>query len=672
MNFVCEKDGALYFKRRKEILEISAYGDGLRVRATQNVKFGEKNWILTEKPRVGEISIGDSAASISNGKIRAEITDFGKITFFNADGKTLLKEYYRSWDFGVDFKNDLDQIVMSRHAARNYVACGGNLYKTSVSFEANDEKLFGMGQYQNGLLNLKGSTLELAQKNTQISVPFLISSNGYGFLWNNPSIGAATFASNITKWQSDGCYQIDYWITAGDTPSEILQNYIEISGTPPMMPDYAMGFWQCKLRYRTQDELLNVAREYYRRKIPVSVIVIDFFHWTNQGDWRYDLRYFPEPKKMADELNEMGIKLMVSVWPTVDRNSIHYGEMYDNDLLVRVDKGISVTMDCFGFEQFIDMTNPCAREYIYNICSESYVKNGVELFWLDEAEPEYTNQDFDIYRYFEGPAIECANEYPMYYSKAFYDGMRAAGKQNPINLVRCAWASSQKYGALVWSGDVPSTFTYLKYQYTAGLNMGLAGIPWWTADIGGFHGGNIYDKDFQELLVRWFEFGCFLPVMRLHGDREPHDNTPLGPDGGGMCGTGAGNEVWSYPKEVEEILVKYIGVRTLLKPYISEAMREAHEKGTPVIKPLFYDYPDDLNAWEDNEEYLFGHNILVAPVMHRGVRERRVYLPLGVDWVESISGKTYPGGQYVNADADLNRIPVFFKKGFCAELIGKF
>lgn len=672
MDFVKEVNGALYFKRRKEILEISAYGKGLRVRATQNVKFGDKNWILTGQNGRADITIGENTASISNGKIRAEITDFGKITFYNERGEVLLKEFYRSWDFGIDFKEDLDQIVMSRHVARKYVPVGGNLYKTTLSFEANDEKLFGMGQYQNGLLNLKGATLELAQKNTQISVPFLISSKGYGFMWNNPSVGTATFASNITKWEAEGTYQIDYWITAGDTPKEILKNYTDISGTVPMMPEYAMGFWQCKLRYRTEDEVLSVAREYYKRKIPVSVMVVDFFHWTNQGDWRYDLRYFPEPQKMAEELNEMGMKLMVSVWPTVDRNSVHFWEMNDKDYLVRVDKGIAVTMDCFGFEQFIDVTNPEAREYIYNICSESYVKNGVELFWLDEAEPEYTNQDFDLYRYFDGPAIECANEYPMYYSKAFYDGMRAAGKKNPINLVRSAWLSSQKYGALVWSGDVPSTFTYLRYQYTAGLNMGLAGIAWWTADIGGFHGGNIYDKDFRELLVRWFEFGCFLPVMRLHGDREPHDNTPLGPDGGGMCGTGAGNEVWSYPKEVEDILVKYIGVRTLLKPYISEVMREAHESGTPVIKPLFYDYPEDSSAWEDKEEYLFGHDILVAPVMYKGVREREVYLPLGTEWTDSLSGKVYFGGQSVKVKAELNRIPVFFKGGACKELIGKF
>ena len=156
-----------------------------------------------------------------------------------------------------------------------------------------------------------------------------------------------------------------------------------------------------------------------------------------------------------------------------------------------------------------------------------------------------------------------------------------------MNLIRCAWVGSQRYGALAWSGDVPSTFTQLKNQVKAGLNMGIAGIPWWTADIGGFHGGNIHDPAFQELLMRWFQFGAFCPVMRLHGDRDPHDQAPLGTTGGGMCGTGASNEVWSYPKEVEDMMVYYIGLRNRLRPYIAHAMEQAHQTGTPVIRPLF-------------------------------------------------------------------------------------
>lgn len=672
MNFVKEVDGRLLFKRRKELLEISAYGKGLRIRFTQNVKFGEKNWVLTEESGAADIVVGEKKAEIRNGKIKAVVTDFGKISFFNDKGELILKEFYRSWDFGTENFEDVDQIVMVRTPARRYVAVGGNLYRTTVSFEANkDEKIFGMGQYQNALLNLKGSSLELAQKNTQASVPFYISSLGYGFMWNNPSIGKAVFAENITEWTSEGCYQADYWITAEDTPAEILSDYTEISGRVPMMPDYAMGFWQCKLRYQTQEELLSVAREYHRRNIPVGVMVVDFFHWPQQGDWRFDEKYWPDVKSMTAELKAMDMKLMVSVWPTVDRNSVHYQEMYENDYLVRCDKGIAVTMDCFGFEQFIDVTNPDAREYLFDICKESYLDQGVELFWLDEAEPEYTNQDFDIYRYYDGPAVECANEYPMQYSKAYYEGMQKMGIENPINLVRCAWLGSQKYGALVWSGDVPSTFTQLKNQYAAGLNMGLAGVAWWTADIGGFHGGNIHDPAFWELLCRWFEFGCFLPVMRLHGDREPHDKKPLGTVGGGMVGSGADNEIWSYSPEVEKILTKYIGVRNLLKPYTKRTMEEAHLFGKPVIRTLFYEFPEDKECWEDHEEYLYGANILVSPVLYAGMRERKVYLPKGSDWVYASNGQTIRGGTTVKVKAEIDKIPVFFKEGTCKNLIGK-
>ncbi len=662
MQYVREKDGKLIFRRRRELVEISAWGDGLRVRATENREFADLPWALdTPMQRPAKITLSETEANIENGDIQAIITDYGKISFYNKEDKLLLKEYYRSWDYGTENWRDLDQITMMRRAARTYAAAGGDRYRVSVRFEANDEKLFGMGQYQQSRLDLKGSVLELEQKNTQASVPFLLSSKGYGFFWNNPAIGRASLGTNFTEFEAYSTRQIDYWVTAGDTPAQILERYAAVVGLPPMMPDYAMGFWQCKLRYATQDELLSVAREYKKRNIPLSVIVVDFFHWTQQGDWCYDPRYWPDPEGMARELEEMGVKLMVSVWPTVDRKSVHYREMEERDLLVRCDKGLPVTMDCFGFEQFIDMTNPEAREYLWKICKNNYRDKGVGLFWLDEAEPEYTKADWDIYRYYEGPALECANRYPVHYARAFYEGEKADGEELPINLIRCAWAGSAKYGALVWSGDVPSTFTQLKNQYAAGLHMGLAGIPWWTADIGGFHGGNIKEPAFWELLLRWFQFATYLPVMRLHGDRDPHDKPPIGADGGGMCASGADNEVWSYPPYISDAMTKYIHVRDSMKDYIREAMREAHEKGTPVIKPLFYDFPQDKDCWEDHEEFLFGHDILVCPVFHVGIRMREVYFPKEADWVAE-DGTVYPGGLTCTVAAPLDTIPVFRKQ----------
>ena len=413
------------------------------------------------------------------------------------------------------------------------------------------------------------------------------------------------------------------------------------------------------------EELLGVAREYYRRKIPLSVIVLDFFHWPHQGDWTFDREYFPDPEAMIQELKEMGIRLMVSVWPTVDRKSVNYEEMKERDLLIRTNRGIQAAMECFGMEEFMDSTNPQAREFIWKTVKKNYFDKGVALFWLDEAEPEFTAADFDLYRYYDGSALECANEYPVGYAQAFYDGMRAAGVENPINLIRCAWAGSQKYGALVWSGDVPSTFTYLRNQFTAGLNMGMAGISWWTADIGGFHGGNVNDPAFHELLMRWFQYGTFCPVMRLHGDRDPH-KAPMNPDavyGGGICASGADNEVWSYTPELEEMMIYYIRLREAMKDYIRSVMREAHEKGTPVMKTLFYEFPEDPAAWEAEDVYLFGHDLLVAPVMEAGVRERTVYLPAGAEWVEWESKRRWSGGQEVRVKAPVCRIPLFLRNG---------
>lgn len=659
MGYLFEKNGALFFKRRQEIMEIAAWGEGLRVRATENTQLSQRDWALSEPVRKqAKVEIGEKKAVISNGNIRAEVTQYGKICFYNQEKKLLLKEYYRSWDYGTENWEDLDQIVMMRLPARDYHNVGGDNYQVKVRFEADDEeRIYGMGQYQHSCLNLKGCKLEMVPRNTQISVPFAVSSKGYGLLWNNPAVGSADFGKNMTEYTAESTKQIDYWITAADTPSEIVEMYAEVTGKVPMMPEFAMGFWQCKLRYADQEEVLRIAREYYQRNLPLKVIVIDFFHWPHQGDWKFDPDYWPNPKAMADELHQMGIKLMVSVWPTVEDGSENSQEMIEKGLLIRSNSGINYVM---GNTRVFDATNPEARQYVWEKCKRNYFDYGVDLFWLDEAEPEYTAPDFGVYRMYDGSVEECGNEFARCYAKAFYDGMKAEGVENPLNLIRCAWAGSQKYGALVWSGDVPSTFTYLKCQVKAGLNMGLAGIPWWTADIGGFHGGNANDPKFRELLLRWFQYGTFCPVMRLHGDRDPHKK-PIGTTGGGICPSGADNEIWSYGPEAEEMMIRYINIRERMKPYIEKMMKEAHEKGTPAIKPLFYDFPEDKRAWEEEEAYLFGHDLLVSPVMEAGATSKSVYLPAGAKWTEVYTGKVYDGGQQVTAEAPIQEIPLFVK-----------
>ena len=408
---------------------------------------------------------------------------------------------------------------------------------------------------------------------------------------------------------------------------------------------------------------LEVAREYKRRNLPISVIVVDFFHWPMQGEWKFDPTYWPDPDAMIKELKDMGIELMVSIWPTVDYRSENFNEMKSKGLLIRVDSGYPISMDFQGNTLHYDATNPEAREYVWEKAKKNYYDKGVKVFWLDEAEPEYTVYDFENYRYHLGPDIQVGNIYPVMYAKTFFDGMKAEGQENIINLLRCAWAGSQKYGALVWSGDIKSSFPSMKNQVAAGLNMGIAGIPWWTTDIGGFFGANINDPEFHELLVRWFEYGCFCPVMRLHGYRWPLQ-PQYGTTGGATCVSGAPNEVWSYTDQVCEILSDYLRLRERMLPYITELMEEAHEKGTPVMRPLFYDFPEDKESWNVETEYMFGPKVLVKPITDADARETDVYLPGGASWTNAWTGETFEGGQKVHVAAPIEQIPLFTRDGY--------
>jgi alpha-D-xyloside xylohydrolase len=656
-----------------EKLWIESWGENsLRVRSTKLAGMpgspgaggldsgATEDWaLLPPKDSAADIRVEKDFALIRNGKIEARISKIGQISVYNSRGELLLTEYLRS---RLDIK---DRTYSSLELeAREFRPIIGGDYEITLRLESinENEKIYGMGQYQQPWLNLKGTELELAHRNSQASVPFMLSSLGYGFLWNNPAVGRVTFGKNVTTWNAKSSKKLDYWITAGDTPAEIEEAYARASGTVPMMPDYAMGFWQCKLRYQTQEELLEVARGYRKRGLPISVIVVDFFHWPLQGEWKFDPVYWPDPDAMIAELKQMGIELMVSIWPTVDRRSENWNEMLEKGLLVRTERGFRIGMDFQGNTIHYDATNPEARAYVWEKAKKNYYGKGIKIFWLDEAEPEYSVYDFDNYRYHLGPDVEIGNIYPLMYAKTFFDGMKGEGQNNIINLLRCAWAGSQRYGALVWSGDIHSTFESFRNQLAAGLNMGLAGIPWWTTDIGGFFGGEINDPHFHELLVRWFQWGCFCPVMRLHGYRDPL-KPQYGTTGGAACRSGADNEVWSYTDEVFEICKKYLLLREKLKPYIAEQMRAANLKGTPVMRPLFYDFPEDKGAWETEDEFMFGPNYLVAPVLYEGKRERELYLPSGAKWTNAWTGEKYEGGRIIKIAAPLDLIPVFTRDG---------
>lgn len=656
-----EQDGKLMYHYDAETMVIEPWGtNSVRVRAAKMAKPPQEDWALQmEKPQVKvEIRKEGSGMSMINGKLAVRVTDGGKLMMFNQKGELLLEEYWRNRRDLTDPKCSAIEVE-----AREFRPNTGGDYHVTMRLESVDtnERIYGMGQYQQPYLNLKGADLELAHRNSQASVPFAISSLGYGLLWNNPSVGRAVFGKNITSFEAYGTKVLDYWFTCGDTPAEIEEQYAAVTGTVPMMPEYGLGFWQCKLRYQTQEELLSVAREYKRRGLPLDLIVIDFFHWPKQGEWKFDPVYWPAPDNMVRELKEMGVELMVSIWPTVDKESENFGEMLEKGYLIRTERGVRVGLDFEGATIHCDVTNPEARKFLWNRVKKNYYDKGIRVFWLDEAEPEYTAYDYDNYRYYAGTDLEIGNIYPVDYARTFYEGMEAAGQGNIVNLLRCAWAGSQRYGALVWSGDIASSFDSMRNQLAAGLNMGLAGIPWWTTDIGGFHGGDPNDPKFRELFVRWFQWGAFCPVMRLHGDREPRQ-PQYGTTGGAHCRSGAANEVWSYGDGVYEICKKYLELREKMRPYTRKLMAEAHEKGTPVMRTLFYEFPEDKTAWTVEDEYCYGSELLVAPILEARAVTRNVYLPLGNSWILTDNDMIYEGGQWITVPVTLDTMPVFRRK----------
>lgn len=656
--------------------------NSLRVRMTREAKMDANDWAL-EVPQpmlkaeiaFETVDVTDpwyqgeeyaqyhqsaTQASITNGNITAKVSHEGWISYYNEKGELLTEEYWRTRDRINRY------CVPLRVEGRDLKPIKGSSdYVLTARFEAfDDEKIFGMGQYQEKHMDKKGAVLELAHRNSQASVPFMVSNRGYGFFWNNPAIGTATFGTNKTEWHAVSTKKMDYWITAGETPAQILEQYSAVTGRAPKMPEYGLGYWQCKLRYRNQDEILAVAREHKRRGLPMDAIVVDFFHWTRQGDFKFEPRDWPNPKAMVDELKSMGIETVVSVWPTIDERSENFGEMADKGYLVNADRGNPNHMTWMGNTIFYDATNPGAQKFVWDKCKENYYDLGIRCFWLDEAEPEYGPYDFDNYRYYAGPAQQCTNTYPVGYIKGFYDGLKAAGETEQLSLIRCAWAGSQKYGALTWSGDIYSSFRAMREQLQAGLNMGMAGIPWWTSDIGGFLGGNIQDKAFQELLVRWFAWGAFCPVFRMHGERSPwYEREEEFINGVRQLTSGQDNEVWSFGEENYEILTKYLFIRERLRPYIRECMDATSRTGEPVMRPMFFDFSKDETCWNVEDQYMFGPDLLVAPVMEAGATEREIYLPKGATWTDAYTKKVYEGGQKITVPAPIDIIPVMIRDG---------
>jgi alpha-D-xyloside xylohydrolase len=643
------------FTMRDEVVMIEAYGENcIRVRATRNSVLSDEKWTLLSAPSEDCVIEGDeNYAKLIAGILSVEISKTwnGYRLVLCKNGKEILT----TMDEG-------DPVSRYRHVE-------GDHYSVKAIFEAKDnEHFYGLGQEEQDHFDRKGCTSELVHYNTKSSMPFVYSSLGYGFLWNNPSPGRCEVTKNHTLWFSESAYQVDYLVMAGDTPADVMRTYCDLTGYAPKFPEWAAGFWQCKLRYESQEDLLEVAREYRKRNIPIDAIVIDYFHWTEQGNWEFDPELWPDPKAMCNELEEMGIRPVVSIWPTINPKSKNYEKMNEENMLVRTENGQYGIFEFYGQQTFIDVTNPNTRQYVWEQVKKTYYSYGIKTFWLDEAEPEVHPQQFRNLKFYVGNGAQTALLYPYYYAKAFYDGLKEEGEEQIVSLTRACYPGSQKFGAIVWNGDIQSTFRALRQSVVSGLSMSMCGIPWWNSDIGGFHQGDIESEYFKELIVRWFQFGVFSPVMRLHGSRKRTKNQ-IDRHPGVKERSGGDNEIWSFGEKNYDILKELIELRERLKLYIIKYMDIASETGKPLMRPMFFDFYNDSVCYELGDQYMFGEDILFAPIMEKGQTERTVYLPKG-KWIRSLDKTIHDGGRYVVCKAELDEFIAFVKEG--AEVISVF
>jgi alpha-D-xyloside xylohydrolase len=529
---------------------------------------------------------------------------------------------------------------------------GEQTFHAEVDFAiyGSHEGFYGLGQHQAGVWNYRGEEVDLSQENTEIAIPLLLSTNGYGIFWNNPS--RSRFNNRFVHslyLSAEVADRTDYYFLYGPDADQIIGRFREMTGEVPLFGRWAYGFWQCKNKYQSQQDLETVATKYRALHIPVDNIVQDWFWWSNMGEMKWNDHY-PNPQGLIDTLHKEHFHLMVSVWPYFRPGSDVYDDFDRKGWFVA--KTIAPSFHPVG-QALYDATDPAARkQYWANIDAALFAK-GVDAWWLDTDEPETEGRADNIlvdHRIALGSGARYANVFPLFHSEGVSLGQQASSDQKRVFILsRSAYAGSQRLGVTAWSGDVLSDFLTFQRQITAGLNYAISGMPYWTTDIGGFiSGGNLNDPQFRELFVRWFQFGAFSPIFRVHGTRNPDEN-----------------ELWSYGPDAQKILVDYDTLRYRLLPYIySQAWQITSNHGT-LMRPLVMDWRDDVAAQNTSDEYLFGPAILVSPVYTQGATSRNVYLPKA-QWYDFWTGERLDASQRgirITADAPLAKLPLYVRAG---------
>jgi alpha-D-xyloside xylohydrolase len=538
------------------------------------------------------------------------------------------------------------------------------------SFElAPDEGIYGLGQHQQGVWNYgpgrvqgTGVNVRLAQANMEVGVPVITSSKGYTLLWDNPAVttisaGTSEAGQSVLRWSSEAGKAIDYYFCYGNgTVDTAMKAYRRLTGNAPLMPKWMLGFWQCKERYASQEELLGVARKYRELKVPVDGIIQDWQYWPSGsntwGSHQFDPARYPDPVGMFKELHGMNYHTLISVWPKFDIGSDNSKELISaGGMYPQITRYVYPP----GQGQWYDPFSSKGREIYWKQIRDQLFAKGVDGWWLDAPEPEIDGMAFRTYTTGAGPGYEVYNAYPLMHSTGIYQGQRAAtDERRVVILTRSAYAGQQRNSAITWSGDIQATWQVLRNQIPAGLNFSLSGIPYWNTDTGGFFGnrsagnGDPANPQYRELFSRWFQFSAFCPMFRVHGS----------------YGLNPGKEFYRFDEKTQGILRAYLDLRYRLLPYIYSIAWQVTSNGSTFMRPLIMDFPKDQQVQSIGDQYLFGPSIMVIPVTAAGAATRSLYLPAGgAPWYDFWTGATSAAGQRIEATAPVETLPLFIRPG---------
>lgn len=611
------KEGAFFSKKSSCVLHV-LYG-------TDDQLSRHKSLAIDKSPQPAPSSVEDhgDCLTLSTTGYHADISkQQGYIRLYDAQGRLLVEE----WPGRARCNAVADSVVP----------------QVRLRLQP-QEALYGLGQFRDGALNLRGVKRELVQFNTQSAVPVVFSTAGWGMLWDNPS--RTLFAADSTlSMRSDYGKVVDYYLFAGNSLDNLVAAYRGLTGEAPLLPDWALGFHQSRNRYHSEGELMAVARRMKAEHLPMGSIFVDYHYWGRYGTgaMRFDEQQWPHLKEMLDTLhNELNTHLVITMWPCFKPGTANYTLMKQRGYLLDGARAIDGIV--------YDVYNPDARRQ-YRDLIRPLLRTKIDGWFIDGPEPDHIPTFLPTTTYL-GPAPAVRNAYTLLHTRNFFQALKEERPtERPYMLTRCAWTGQQRYGTAVWSGDIVSTWDELQRQVVAGLSFTTTGIPYWTTDIGGYMNGDPTKADYRELYTRWFEWGTFCPIFRSHGRRAPGDTT-------------VPNEMWSYGSEVQKTLTKYLDLRYQLMPYIKGLMAEVTYNDYTPMRHLAFDFASDVEALKVKNEFMFGPAFLVCPVIEKGARQRRVYLPKGARWNNYWTGEALDGGQWINVDAPLDRLPLFVRQG---------